>query len=51
VLKEVQVLIFNCHVAEGSRFGIRDKEGRCKDQEGKKENERSVHVETTFLLV
>jgi hypothetical protein len=51
VLKEVQILIFNCQVAEGSGFGIWDKEGRRKDQEGKKENERSAHVETLFLLV
>jgi hypothetical protein len=51
LVKEVQILIFSCQVAEGSGFGIWDKEGRRKNQEGKKENERSAHVETLFLLV
>jgi hypothetical protein len=51
VLKEVQILIFNRHVAQGSGcLCSRDKEGRCKDQEGKKENERSAHLENLFSV-
>jgi hypothetical protein len=50
LFKKVQILIFNCCVAKGTGLGIKDKERRGKNQEGKDENERSAHLESGLFV-